>query len=285
MKYTPRLPVSEVNVTPRSVLKEFVLLAGALTGIVVGGYLVLGLAVDLIVPRLSVDFEKKLAGAFFSALESKPGRTEHERWVQTLTDRLQTSCAGLPYHLKIHVQESPAVNALALPGGHVVVFSGLLNTVTSENELVFILAHEMGHFQHRDHLRGAGRALVLMTISAALFGPNSDISAALGYLLNITELSFSRGQETAADEFGLDVLQCAYGHAAGATDFFRKIPTSQDPGRFGHYFASHPENQRRISHLEALIGQKGYETGEKKPVLLKGRSPGGRADQASVALE
>ncbi len=48
-------------------------------------------------------------------------------------------------------------------------------------------------------------------------------------LLNITELSFSRGQETAADEFGLDVLQCAYGHAAGATDFFRKIPVSQDP--------------------------------------------------------
>ncbi len=85
-------------------------------------------------------------------------------------------------------------------------------------------------------------------------------------LLNITELSFSRGQETAADEFGLDVLQCAYGHAAGATDFFRKIPTSQDPGRFGHYFASHPENQRRISHLEALIGQKNYETREKKPV-------------------
>ena len=65
MKYTPRLPVSEVNVTPRSVLKEFVLLACALTGIVVGVYLVLGLAVDLIVPRLSVDFEKKLAGAFF----------------------------------------------------------------------------------------------------------------------------------------------------------------------------------------------------------------------------
>ena len=171
MKYTPRLPVSEVNVTPRSALKEFVLLAGALTGIAVGIYLALGLAVDLIVPRLSVDFEKKLAGAFFSALESKPGRPEHERWVQALTDRLQTRCAGLPYRLKIHVQESPAVNALALPGGHVVVFSGLLKTITSENELAFILAHEMGHFKHRDHLRAAGRALVLMTISAALFGP------------------------------------------------------------------------------------------------------------------
>jgi Zn-dependent protease with chaperone function len=266
VKYTPRLPVSEVNATPHSPLKEFVLLAGALTGIAVGVYLVLGLAIDLVVPRLSVDFEKKLAGAFLSALESKPGRTEHEQWVQALTDRLQTRCAGLPYRLKIHVQESPAVNALALPGGHVVVFSGLLKTVSSENELAFILAHEMGHFQNRDHLRGAGRALVVMTISAALFGPNSGISAALGQILNLTELSFSRGQETAADEFGLDVLQCAYGHVAGASDFFRKIPTSQDPGRFGHYFASHPENRRRISHLEALIGQKGYATGDKKPL-------------------
>ena len=47
------------------------------------------------------------------------------------------------------------MNAVALPGGNIVVFAGLLKEIKSENELAMILGHELGHFAHRDHLRGA----------------------------------------------------------------------------------------------------------------------------------
>ena len=264
MKYTARQPKSNVNVTPTSPLREFFVLTGVLVCIVVGIYLLLGLAVDLILPRISIDLEKNMATLFIQSIDAKDANSEREDFVQSVIENLQARCAKLPYALKVHVREAPAVNALALPGGHIIVYSGLLDKISSENELVFVLAHEMGHYAHRDHLRGVGRAIVFITISSFLFGPDSSVSRMLAYALNVTELSFSREQETRADEFALETLNCAYGHVAGASDFFEKIPKAQDPGKFGHYFASHPENQRRISHLRMIIRSRGFKLGDRK---------------------
>ena len=264
MKYTARQPKSNVNVTPTSPLREFFVLTGVLVCIVVGIYLLLGLAVDLILPRISIDLEKNMATLFIQSIDAKDANSEREDFVQSVIETLQARCAKLPYALKVHVREAPAVNALALPGGHIIVYTGLLDKISSENELVFVLAHEMGHYAHRDHLRGVGRAIVFITISSLLFGPDSSVSRMLAYALNVTELSFSREQETRADEFALETLNCAYGHIGGATDFFEKIPKAQDPGKFGHYFASHPENQRRISHLRMIIRSRGFKLDDRK---------------------
>jgi Zn-dependent protease with chaperone function len=266
VKFSARLPETNVNVSPTHPLKELALLAGGLLAIVVGLYLALGLAVDLIVPRLSMDLEKKLAGAFIGEFAQSDEVASSTRTLQALVDRLQEDCAPLPYSITVHVQESAAVNAAALPGGHMVVFTGLLAETTSENELAFVLAHELGHFAHRDHLRGLGRALVLMTASAMLLGADNSINSMIGQGITLTELSFSRRQETHADEFALETLFCHYGHVADATAFFGKIPEDDDPGRFGHYFASHPENRRRIHHLEDLARERGYPTGQPFPL-------------------
>ncbi len=266
MKFTARQPNINVNVSPTHPLKEFAVLAGGLLAIVVAVYLILGLAVDLIVPRLSMDLEEKLAGTFIGRLVETDEVADTTRALQTLVDRLQDGCAPLPYTITVHVQQSDAVNAAALPGGHMVVFTGLLAEMTSENELAFVLAHELGHYAHRDHLRGLGRALVLMTASTVLLGADNSISSMIGQGTVLTELSFSRKQETQADEFALETLFCHYGHVADATSFFSKIPEDRDPGRFGHYFASHPQNRRRIGHLEDLSQARGYPTGKPLPL-------------------
>ena len=266
MKFTPRQPGINVNVTPTHPLKELAILAGGLLTIVVGVYLALGLAVDLMVPRLSMELEKKLAGAFIGRLVETDPVADTTRSLQALVDRLQDRCAPLPYTITVHVKESDAVNAAALPGGHMVVFTGLLAEMASENELAFVLAHELGHYAHRDHLRGLGRALVLMTASTVLLGADNSINGMIGQGMVLTELSFSRKQETQADEFALETLFCHYGHVTDATSFFSKIPKDGDPGRFGHYFASHPENRRRIGHLEDLARERGYPAGKPLPL-------------------
>ena len=266
MKFTARQPGINVNVSPTHPLKDFAILAGGLLAIVIGVYLALGLAVDLIVPRLSMDLEKKLAGAFVGRLVETEEVDTTTRSLQGLVDRLQDRCAPLPYIITVHVTESDTVNAAALPGGHMVVFTGLLAEMTSENELAFVLAHELGHYANRDHLRGLGRALVLMTASTVLLGADNTVNSMIGQGMVLTELSFSRKQESQADEFALETLFCHYGHVADATSFFNKIPEDGDPGRFGHYFASHPENRRRISHLEDLAQERGYPTGNPLPL-------------------
>ena len=105
-----------------------------------------------------------------------------------------------------------------------------------------------------------------MTISAFLFGPESGVSRLVARGLSMTEMSFSRSQETQADEFALETLNCAYGHVAGTTDFFEKIQREHDPGMFGHYFSSHPENRQRISHLQNISRDRGFKLADRKPL-------------------
>jgi Zn-dependent protease with chaperone function len=266
MKYTPRQPGSNVNVTPTAPLREFFLLTGGLLGMVIIIYMVLGLAVDLIAPRISTDLENKMGGLFVGSLEAKGSDLKQGTYVRSLLEDLQDRCARLPYVFKVHIRQTPTVNAVALPGGHILVYTGLLNKVASENELAFVLAHEMGHFAHRDHLRGMGRAFVFITISTLLLGTDSSVSKMLANALNLTEMSFSRTQETRADEFALETLYCAYGHVAGATDFFEKISKEQDRGMFGRYLASHPESRKRISDLENIIRSRGFKPGRRTPL-------------------
>ncbi|MEE4111984.1 MAG: M48 family metallopeptidase [Desulfobacteraceae bacterium] len=266
MKFTARQPGINVNVSPTHPLKEFAILAGGLLAVVISVYLALGLAVDLIVPRLSMDLEKKMAGAFIGKIIENEDAADATRSLQALVDRLQDRCTTLPYAITVHVTESDAVNAAALPGGHMVVFTGLLAEMTSENQLAFVLAHELGHYANRDHLRGLGRALVLMTASTLLLGADNSINSMIGQGMVLTELSFSRKQESRADEFALETLFCHYGHVADATSFFSKIPEDGDPGRFGHYFSSHPENRRRIDRLKELTLKRGYPIGSPLPL-------------------
>jgi Zn-dependent protease with chaperone function len=237
---------------------------GGLLGIVILIYILLGLTVNLIVPHISVDLEKKMAAPFIRSIYAKDADTFRQHYMQALIDDLQECCTALPYHFQVHVKKAPTINALALPGGHIVVFTGLLDHVKSENELAFVLAHEMGHYSHRDHLQGLGRAVVFMAISAFLFGPESGVNGIVARGLNMTEMSFSRSQETQADEFALETLNCAYGHVAGTTDFFEKIQKEHDPGMFGHYFSSHPENHQRIFHLQDISRDRGFKLGNRK---------------------
>jgi Zn-dependent protease with chaperone function len=266
MKYTPRQPESNVNVTRTSPLREFFLLTAGLLGMAIIIYMVLGLAVDLIAPRISSDLENRMGSLFIGSIEDKDSDSMRGTYVRSIVEVLQDRCARLPYLFKVHIRHSPTVNAVALPGGHIIVYTGLLDKVSSENELAFVLAHEMGHFAHRDHLRGMGRAVVFITISTLLLGTDSSISKMLANALNLTEMSFSRKQETRADEFALETLYCDYGHVAGATDFFEKISNTKDPGKFGHYWASHPESQKRILHLEHIIRSRGFKLGKPTPL-------------------
>ena len=267
MKYTPRQPETNVNVTPTSPLMDFFVLSGGLLILTVTLYFLLGFAVDLIIPHISLETEKKMAITFGNLTKTKTDFPEKHRKLQALLDTIQRDCAKLPYDFKIHIKKADTLNALAMPGGHIIVFTGLLDKVKSENELAYIIGHEIGHYANRDHLRGLGRLLVFMTISAALFGTDSSIGNIVGHGLSITEMSFSRKQETKADEFGLAMLNCTYGHVGGATDFFFRISKEKDPSIFGHYFSSHPENQDRISHINRLINDQGLKKEKLKAPL------------------
>ncbi len=263
MKYTPKELHENVNVSHISPVKELFLLLGGLLGILILVYIVLGFTVDIAVRRMPPEVEQYF-GAWFSGAFAEQEPSEAEEYVQQLLDAL-VELSSLSGKYVVHILPSSQANALALPGGNIVVLSGLFQELESENELSFILAHELGHFAARDHLKGLGRGLVLATMSAALIGVDNSLTQFLmGSLMNV-EMRFSQRQETAADLYGLNLLYKRYGHIGGAVDFFQQLAAENTHSRFAYFFATHPYPRDRVEQLQETIRGHAYPQGEETP--------------------
>lgn len=271
MEYSNKLPDGSVNISQESPLKEFAILFGVLVGIAIAVYFVLGLLIDYSIKHLSIEQEQALS---FSIGENwgDGDNSKKAKPIQAIVDLLQSKCAHLPYKIKVAVIDDEMINAAALPGGTILVFTGLLDSMNSENELAFVLAHELGHFKNRDHLKGMGRLLVLVVGSVFLLGPNNPVAELALSSINLAESSFSRGQESEADEFALKTLQCGYGHVGGATDFFSTMIEKESGSKlFGHYLSSHPDSHKRIDDINNQANQAGYPQKATIPLSLKNK--------------
>lgn len=263
MKFIPKEIPGNLNVSPTSPVKDFFELILKMLGIFLAVYILLGFAVDYIAPRIPEDTELKL-GALFIKKYAHPSDIETEERVQSILNKILPHAQNLPAFLyQIHIIQTKEINAAAFPGGHIIVFSGLLQEMRSENELAMVLAHELGHFAHRDHLRGLGRGLVFLVLSTFLSGTDSSASKFIANSISKAEMRFSQEQESAADTFALELLNKTYGHIAGATDFLEKMSRKDTLPRFLSIFASHPYTKRRITRLKNAIQEKGYPMGEK----------------------
>lgn len=267
MKYQPSLPDTNVNVSHDNPIKEFFILLLGLIGFIVITYWCLGLCVDVAISSISPEAETKI----FSVLPKKFSSTSEKHEVeqaklQNIMDEL-CQCADLPYPLKVKIVDMDEVNAMAIPGGNVVVFSGLLKNLKSENGLTFILAHELGHFVNRDHLRGMGRSIVFIALSAMITGNNSDLTAMLTPTSSFNIAQYSQERESLADLEALRGMNCIYGHVGGATEFFESIRKTQKKNLIPltRYFGTHPELADRIESLKQNAKALGYESG---PVIF-----------------
>ena len=256
MKFTPRELTGNINISRSHPLAELAWLVGGLASLLTAAYLILWLASELFAPHVPVEIEV-WAGKH---LLKQSAHTPSPALQQRLDALLKVLPADSPLHhydFSVSVMDSGDINALALPGGHIAVFAGLLKEIRSENELAMVLAHELGHYAHRDHLRGMGRGLGTTLLAATLFGQDSRAAAIASRFLSGLEMRYSRQQEAAADAFGLQLLVARYGHAGGATDFFSRL-AERAGGRLSYLLASHPHPQARITSLKGIIDSAGY---------------------------
>ena len=248
------------NPTPShsQLLTILALLAGMAAGVIA----LVGMLINQMVWWIPPSVEERLGEIAVPAFEklAKPSPTQTE--LNRLLDRLE---AELPEeqgqerrdYQVLYVPE-PTVNALAIPGDRVIIYQGLLEKMGSENELMMVLAHELGHFAHRDHLRSLGRGIVFRLAIASLFGDLGSLQqiAVLG-VERLSEARFSQGQESQADAFGLELLYKTYGHVGGATDFFARMGEAR--GRsITDFMASHPAPPERVRQLGELIEVRRY---------------------------
>src|SRR5262245_3797917 len=273
MQWEPRGEPIENNVSPEHPLAELATLLAGIALISLGLLVAAWLAVEGVVRWLPVSVEER---AFRASRVDRPAASDaRAAQLDTLLRRLSRHWAGHGYALHVGVTESAEANAFALPGGNVLVTSSLLAEVRSENELAFVLAHELGHVAGRDPLRALGHGVLLDLALAALGG--SDGAVVVGSVAELGERAFSREQEGAADRFALALVAAEYGHVAGASDFLRRLPdagAAAPAERVAGWLATHPRSADRVAELEALAREVGYAaTGPLTPLTAGLRSP------------
>jgi len=257
VKYRPGLPDEHVNLPREPSWLQALKLTVSLAVIALLGLGLLSLAMNAAVTYITPEQERAL--------------TEHIRDDLNLTgvqndalDRVTaklSACVSLPYRVQAFVMDEEKPNAFALPGGVIYVSRGLMKQLRSENELAFVLGHELGHFKHRDHLRRFGYGLVVAFASVLL---GDSASMAYGTALDLGTASYSREAEREADRFGLEATQCAYGSVTGATAFFERMAETEG---WHSLMADHPGFKERIDAMRALIASKGMDT-SRPPVPL-----------------
>jgi Zn-dependent protease with chaperone function len=264
VSFDPRLPRDDVNASKTHPLVEAAWLAAAAAA---AGVLLTLLALALAEAAarwLPPSFEARL----FGGLAVEAGEHPHAAGARALLARLAAGWPENPYELRLSIVDEETPNAFAVPGGAIAVTRGLLDRVESENELAFVLGHEIGHFAGRDHLQAIGRALVLSLALRAVF---ASVGAETVPTLasSIASRGYDREQERAADRFGLALVAREYGHVAGADRFFARLPDAKAGvgDRAGAWLGTHPVTEERLAALHAYAREQGWpETGPLTPM-------------------
>jgi predicted Zn-dependent protease len=179
------------------------------------------------------------------------GRAALERLVQRLA-----GAAASAYALDVTVAANGNVNALAAPGGRIVLYDGLIQAAEAPDEVAGVLAHEIAHVIERHPTAGLVRHLGLQLLIALAIGGGSGIGETLaqgGGML--AALAYTREDEAAADAIARDILVRAGIGTAGLARFFARLEAKERHGlgQLGGYLSTHPPLTERRRLAEAGV--------------------------------
>jgi Zn-dependent protease with chaperone function len=210
--------------------------------------------------KVPVEWEKSFGDSALKEISTQEkivtDNAAYNAQVRAVTNALLPAL-GLPHsNFQFHIIENTNINAFAVPGGQVFIFSGLLKSAKRPEELAGVLAHEIAHVTRRHSLRNIISSAGLWLTVSTLFGNSEGLTAILTdgsrFLLN---QKFSRDFEREADDTGWDYLISANVDPRGMIDFFETIKSEQEQSISGHianqldFLATHPATDERMKHL------------------------------------
>ena len=198
------------------------------------------------------------------------------------------------YDWDVHLLADQTVNAFCMPGGKIVMFSGILSIANTEERVAFILGHEMAHaLLDHSRTRASVESAKNTIATAGYFGSFILDIFGMGAVGDITRASinaanigsdflfvkpFGRGHELEADRLGMLIIHWAGYDISGIPAFWESM--SQRGANDFDFFSTHPSDDKRIANMKALIEEinsgkdftKGPVIGDAQPVKEYGNS-------------
>lgn len=169
-----------------------------------------------------------------------------------------------PWKFQFHLLADPkTVNAFALPGGQVFITLGLYNKLTTEAELAGVLGHEIGHVIERHTAQQMAKSQLGQYLIIAVGAGTQDSSSGgqsspvmIAALVNqMFQLRYSRGDESAADVWGLKLLEKANLDPRSMINVMKVLKAASGSGQTMEMFQTHPNPDLRIQQIEAYLKQ------------------------------
>ena len=222
---------------------------------------------DQMVEKIPIEWEVTVGQSILKMLPvaQKPD-PEVLKVLQDTVDFLKQSLSGNPYDLKVYILPVEQVNALALPGGPIVIFEGLIDKAESPEELAGVLAHEIQHILLRHSTRGILRNMAESILVTIFLGDMNSVMEGIVQLAGQLEtLGLSREMEAEADQKGMELIFSANIDPHGMIRIFEKLmqeeslqkelseektASEENDMKLFSYFSTHPSGRNRLAQLE-----------------------------------
>jgi predicted Zn-dependent protease len=270
----------ENSATRNEIVRRLKITAYVALGCFIAGWLcvcVTDFMVRALVAKVPPKWEQKLGDEKIAELKGEGVLLDDSNRIAKLNALVAPLMQVVPKgkEFKFHIMETEAPNAFALPGGHIVVTSALLD-LASNDELVGVIAHESAHITQKHFARkiisAAGPFLIFGIFLHSSNGLLNLFSEGSGFMLI---QGFSQEYESEADAVGWNYLASANIDPRGMISIFRKFKTYEEKEKSAavlpQAFQSHPALAKRIARLEAKWKKLPRKTGfvELEPVDLR----------------
>lgn len=166
------------------------------------------------------------------------------------------------YRWEYHLVDNKEVNAWCMPGGKIVVYSGILPITKDDAGLATVMGHEVSHAlaNHGQQRMSAGMLQELGAVGVgAAVGTKSEQTQQIAMTAYgaVTQfggmLPFSRSHETEADKIGLTLMAIAGYNPEKAVEFWGRMSAASGGGKPAEFMSTHPSDETRIANLKRLI--------------------------------
>lgn len=223
--------------------------------------------------RISREFRREAKKQFRFA-----NNPEVERYVDRIGRRILAATGPLSFDYRFFVIEENQLNAFAVPGGSIYVFTGLLERLKSADELAGVLGHEITHAKGHHMARSSGpdAISILSLLSMALLaksGSGAQAAGVVGQAVAATrQAAYSRQLELEADTLGARYMSNAGFDPKGSISFLKTLDQERllNPTDVPAYILSHPITQERVANAELVVKSLGATAPRPEdPVALK----------------
>jgi predicted Zn-dependent protease len=186
------------------------------------------------------------------------------KYVQRIVDRIGEKNGFDTENIKLHIIQKDDINAFAMPGDHMIVFSGLITECTTESELAGVIGHEMAHIKNRHVMKKLVKELGLTVLLSMTTGGSGETIQEAARILSSS--AYDRSMETEADFASVDYMIEADINPAPFADFLYKMSAGGEMPSEMYWISTHPESQERAEAIVEYISDRKFET---KPILTK----------------